>query len=113
MNPSADGLFSRYWLQRTRAIASAPERAGVAIGATPKTEPRCPTFQPRRRSSIGIVHVQIPPREPAGPYAPGRRCAHPDCIAVLRTTNPGPCCEQCKLTAFAAELALRGERAAA
>lgn len=46
---------------------------------------------------LGIIRVQIPPREPAGPYPPGRRCAAPDCITVLRTTNPGPLCEQCAL----------------
>lgn len=50
---------------------------------------------------MGIIRVQIPPRDP-GPYRPGRRCEYPDCITVLRTTNPGPCCDVHEVTPFAA-----------
>jgi len=50
---------------------------------------------------MGILRVQIPERDP-GPYPAGRRCKGPHCITVLRRTNPGPFCEQCAVTPFAA-----------
>lgn len=54
-----------------------------------------------------MIRTQIPERQPAGPYAPGRRCVGPQCITVLRTTNPGPLCAQCAVTPFAAQLLQR------
>lgn len=61
---------------------------------------------------MGIVHVATFPRQPAGPYPPDRTCAHPDCETVLRTTNAGPCCEQCAVTPYAAWLVSQERQAA-
>lgn len=52
---------------------------------------------------MGIVKTAVFPRQPAGPYPAGRTCIYPGCGTYLRTTNPGPCCHQHEVTAFAAQ----------
>lgn len=48
-----------------------------------------------------IIYLPTPDREP-GPYERKRPCA--TCGAYLLTTNPGPVCDPCRLTAIGREV---------
>lgn len=52
---------------------------------------------------MGIIRVQVPPRDP-GLYPRGRRCPFPGCATILHRNNPGPTCEVHAVTPFTAQL---------
>lgn len=52
---------------------------------------------------MSVIQLRPPTKRKPGPYKAKRRCANPSCRCFLRTCNPGPLCDPCRLKTLPAE----------